>query len=96
MVEHRDLPSAEIKAIGEYIYVVERGRLAIEGIPQRGATGWERYRSCTRKIRYHEPPETMPGWTRAYRCNFCEGYHLTSKQKTGWQQILPQMQQEPK
>jgi hypothetical protein len=76
-------PDAEIQVMGEYAYQIERARIAAEGIPNRGEFGWARYRHCTRKTRYHEEPYSMPGWTHAYRCNFCEGYHITSKPKTG-------------
>lgn len=87
MAEHRELISAEVKAMGEYAYEVERERVANEGAPQRGESGWERYRHCTRKIRHHEPPQTMLGWTFSYRCNWCEGYHVTSKPRTGKQKL---------
>lgn len=80
MPEHRESASAEIKAFGEYAYFIEKQRVASGWTPRRGEMGWERYQGCTRKIRYHEAPD-VAGWMRSYRCNFCEGYHITSKLK---------------
>jgi hypothetical protein len=60
-----------------------------ETLPKRGDPGWEKYRGCTRKHRYAEEPilgkDYSIGWARHYRCNFCQGWHLTSKPRSGRQ-----------
>jgi hypothetical protein len=78
-----NLDPDEVKAMGLYAYEVARERLALEGPPSPDDSGWVRYRHCTRKVRHHEQPEVLPGWTYAYRCNYCEGYHITGKPRTG-------------
>jgi hypothetical protein len=54
---------------------------------KQGDPGWEEYRGCTRKHRYADEPvlgrDYFAGWARHYRCNFCQGWHLTSKPRTG-------------
>lgn len=55
-------------------------------MPNRGDPDWEEYRHCTRKRRFQDEPTSadyLPGWMRHYRCKFCEGWHLTSKPRTG-------------
>jgi hypothetical protein len=76
---------SEVKAMGLYGYEAAREIAAINGPPKRGESGWERYQACTRKERHHDRPEVMTGWMYAYRCRFCEGWHLTSKPRTGRQ-----------
>jgi hypothetical protein len=49
----------------------------------RGTHEWEEHRHCKRKMRFDEPPTDRPGWMRVYRCKFCQGFHLTSKPRTG-------------
>lgn len=48
---------------------------------------WERWQTCTRKKRFPEEPkfgeDYTTGWMRHYRCRFCEGWHLTSKPRSG-------------
>jgi hypothetical protein len=78
--------SEETKAIGLAVYDLARECLAIDGPPKRGEYGWEQYRHCTRKQLYEEKPE-VAGWMSAYRCRFCSGYHVTSKQRTGRQKL---------
>lgn len=73
----------EVKSEGLSFYEAERARITIEGAPNRGDAGWFQYRFCTRKVRYEEDPPVINGWIRAYRCNFCEGYHYTSQPRTG-------------
>jgi hypothetical protein len=57
--------------------------MPMEVTPKRGDPGWEQYRACTRKARYAEAPTGHAGWFRSYRCKFCDGWHLTSKPRTG-------------
>jgi hypothetical protein len=55
---------------------------------KRGDPDWEEYRGCQRKRRFASEPTSadyIPGYMRPYRCKFCEGWHLTSKPRTGSQ-----------
>jgi hypothetical protein len=48
----------------------------------KGMTDFE-WRSCASKKRYPvEPPLPNMAW-RAYPCDFCKGWHLTSGNKNG-------------
>lgn len=74
--------SPEVRAMGLYAYEAARETVAIHGAPKRGESGWEQYRHCTRKVRYHDQPVVAVG-LHAYRCNYCEGFHITGKPRTG-------------
>lgn len=52
-------------------------------MPKRSDPDWEEHRACKRKIRYPEPPTDRAAWLRPYRCRFCDGWHVTSKPRTG-------------
>ncbi len=74
--------SDEVRAMGLYGYEAARESVSMNGAPKRSDSGWERYRHCTRKVRYHDQPVVAVG-LHAYRCNHCEGYHITGKPRTG-------------
>lgn len=56
-------------------------------MPKKGDPDWAEHRGCKSKRRFAAEPiigtDYSAGWARHYRCNFCDGWHLTSKPRTG-------------